>query len=139
MAYMSQDNKKMLAPQIKTVLKKYGMKGSISVKHLSSLVVTLKEGQLDIIGNRITEGRNDWASKARATSTDVNPYWLDTTYTGDVLNFLKELKDAMNGKGSTGEQNFDESDLQADYHFVGWYINIHVGQWDKPYIVNKAA
>ena len=32
MAYISQQDKKELAPGIKRVLKKYGMKGSIAVK-----------------------------------------------------------------------------------------------------------
>ena len=33
MAYVSQEKKKQLAPAIKAVLKKYGMKGSIAVRH----------------------------------------------------------------------------------------------------------
>ena len=53
MAYMSQERKKELAPAIKSVLKKYNMKGSISVRHYSTLVVTIKSGALDIIGNLI--------------------------------------------------------------------------------------
>ena len=135
MAYMSQENKKAIAPQIKAVLKKYNMKGSISVKHYSSLVVTLKEGALDIIGNLIATGRTQWATADKRPETiDVNTYWLDDNYTGEVRDFLKELKDAMNGAGSTGEQNFDKSDIQSDYFYVGWYIDIHVGKWDKPFI-----
>jgi len=44
MSYMSQEKKKQLAPAIKAVLKKYGVKGSIGVRHHSSLVVNIKEG-----------------------------------------------------------------------------------------------
>ena len=51
MAYISQDDKKALAPQIKAVLKKYGMKGSIGINHYSSLVVNLAGGALDLIGD----------------------------------------------------------------------------------------
>lgn len=138
MAYMSQENKKLIAPQIKAVLKKYGMKGSISVKHHSALVVTLKEGKLDIIGNLVENGRCMWATKEEAPDhMDVNLYWLDDGYSGEVLNFLKELKAAMNGEGSGGEQNFDKSDIQSDYHYVGWYNNVHVGRWDKPYVLTQ--
>ena len=122
MAYMSQENKKAIAPQIKAVLKKYNMKGSISVRHQSALVVTLKEGELDILKDSDRE------------YSDVNVYWIDDHYTGKVRDFLKELKDAMNGEGSEGKQNFDKSDIQSDYHFVGWYITISVGKWDKPFI-----
>ena len=41
MAYISQKEKKELAPNIKKVLKKYGMKGTIAIDHYSSLVVNL--------------------------------------------------------------------------------------------------
>jgi len=47
MAYVTQEMKKELAPGIKAVLKKYGMKGSISINNYSSLVVTLQQGPLD--------------------------------------------------------------------------------------------
>ena len=44
MAYVSQDDKKKLAPAIKAVLKKYKVKASIAVRHHSTLVVNIKEG-----------------------------------------------------------------------------------------------
>jgi len=45
------------------------------------------------------------------------------------LKFLTELKDAMN------VGNYDRSDMQSDYFDVGFYIDINVGNWDKPYIL----
>ena len=50
MAYMNQEQKKQRAPQIKKVLKKYGLKGTIGVRNYSTLYVTIKEGALDFIG-----------------------------------------------------------------------------------------
>lgn len=49
MGYMNQDRKKELAPAIKAVLKKYGVKGTIAVQHHSTLVVNIKEGDLDLL------------------------------------------------------------------------------------------
>ena len=49
MAYISQEDKKELAPAIKAVLKKYNMKGSISIRNYSTLVVNLKEGSLNLV------------------------------------------------------------------------------------------
>ena len=113
MAYMNQEKKKMLSPGIKAVLKKYGMKGSISVNHHGSLVVTLKEGKIEFIDKY------------------VNEYHLDSTHTGEALEFLKELINAMNNCEEI--QNFDKSDSQIDYFHVGWYIYIHIGKWDQEY------
>jgi len=110
MAYMSQEKKKMLAPKIKSVLKKYGVQGTISVRHHSTLVVTLRKGKL-----ALEDG-------------NLNLYWLEDHYEGDVLNFLKELKNAMN------DGNHDNSDLQTDYFDVGWYSDVKVGADGKPYV-----
>ena len=45
MAYMSQQQKAALSPAIKAVLKKYNMKGTIAVRHRSTLVVNIKSGK----------------------------------------------------------------------------------------------
>ena len=31
--------------------------------------------------------------------------------------------------------NYDNSDVQTDYFDTGWYIDINIGSWDKPYTV----
>jgi hypothetical protein len=31
--------------------------------------------------------------------------------------------------------NHDNSDSQTDYFDVGWYVDVKVGKWNKPYIV----
>lgn len=136
MAYMSQEMKKELAPGIKAVLKKYGMKGSIAVRHHSTLVVNLRGGPLDIIGNynAQVEAKNRVAERAglplgylAEDSIQVNHFWIDDNYSGQVRDFLNELKEAM----MVG--NHDNSDLMTDYFDVGWYIDINVGRWNKPY------
>lgn len=135
MAYMNQERKSAMEPAIKAVLKKYGMKGTISVRHHSTLVCTIKSGKLDILQNWF-----DTATKYSPTdrygdtivmpeSLDVNHYWIHDQYTGKVKEFLEELKSAM----MVG--NHDNSDIQTDYFDVGWYINIKVGKWNKPYIL----
>ncbi len=133
MAYMSQEKKKMLAPQIKAVLKKYGVKATISVSHHSTLVVTLREGPFDIIAeyNKIAEEKGKYAA---SWYMDVNPYWIDDNHAGEIRDFLNELKDAMNGKGAE-VKNHNNSNPMTDYFDVGWYIRISVGRYDKPYKV----
>ena len=117
MAYFSQEMKKEMAPRIKAVLKKYGVQGSIAVKNYSTLVVNLRKGKLDLLA--YADGRSHY---------QPNIYWLERHgYEGDVLEFFKELKEAMNNG------NWDKSDYQSDYVNVGWYTNINVGRYDKPY------
>jgi len=139
MAFMNQEHKKELAPAIKLVLKKYGMKGSIAVEHYSSLVVNIREGKLDLIENWIenhaydrvqntSEQIDTRTAEDRATAhIQVNPYNIDSSFSGDCEKFLSELRVAM----MTGNHN--NSDVMSDYFDVGWYININIGRWNKPY------
>lgn len=133
MAYMSQERKRALTPGIKAVLKKYGVKATIGVHNHSTIVVICREGPLDIIANahECAQAGADYnpAAWENCRYLTVNKYWVDSNYTGTVKDFLNELIAACN------VGNHDRSDIQSDYFDVGWYIDIRVGTWDKPYEV----
>ena len=118
MAYVSQADKKSLAPAIKAVLNKYGMKGSIRVRNHSTLVVTVKSGAID------------FSEYMRGDAyIDVNPYWIDQHYSGIARNFLNELLDAMKGPNY-----FNNDDAMTDYFHRSHYTDICIGtSWNKPY------
>ena len=134
MAYMSQENKAKLTPGIKAVLKKFGMKGTIGVNNHSTLVCNVSEGPLDIIGNmyEIAMKKPDtFYARDNAPMPkylQVNPYWISENYSGKVREFVQALKDAMD------VGNHDRSDIQTDYFDVGWYIDINIGKWNKPFL-----
>lgn len=134
MAYMNQEKKKALSGNIKAVLKKYGVKGTIGVRHHSTLVVNIKSGKLDILGNWF-----ETATKIRPTNNygdvinkpdyiNVNEYWIQDQYTGTVKSFLIDLLEAMKG-----DAWFDKSDIQSDYFHIAWYNDINIGNWNNPY------
>jgi len=130
MAYVSQEMKKERAPAIRAVLKKYNMKGSIAVRHHSTLVVNIKSGAIDFADARKSNpcdfnNPNGWRGHDQ-----VNTYHIDSFYSGAAAEFLSELKDAMN------VGNYDNSDIMTDYFDVGFYIDINIGQWDKPYVLS---
>jgi hypothetical protein len=132
MAYMSQERKKSIAPKVKKVLAKYGVKGTLAVRNHSTLVLNIKSGKLDFIGNFNDVMANSWEwgrpVETRAKdSLDVNPYHYEKHYSGEVLEFFEELFPIMNAG------NHDNSDIQTDYFDVGWYVDVNVGNWDKPY------
>ena len=118
MAYVSQADKKELAPAIKAVLNKYGMKGTIAVRHHSTLVVTVKSGAIDFSDYMRGEAY-----------IDVNPYWIDQHYSGIARDFLNELLDAMKGPNY-----FNHDDAMTDYFHRSHYTDICIGTaWNKPY------
>ena len=119
MAYVSQDLKRKLSPNIKAVLKKYNLKGTIGVRHHSTLVVTIRSGAMDLSE---TNNRGEVM-----TSYSVNEYGIEDRYNDQRLHLFKELYNAMN------DGNWDKSDIQTDYFNVGWYTDVRVGEWNKPY------
>jgi hypothetical protein len=139
MAYISQDTKAKLAPTVKAILKKYGVKGSLSIRTHSSLVLTLKSGKIDFIENYIaTDAAKPHAGKMSADQIayirkngylDVNTYWIHEHYTGKAKAFLTEMKAAMEGPDF-----FCEDDIQTDYFSRSHYVDILIGKYDKPYI-----
>lgn len=136
MAYMSQERKAQIAPAIKAVCKKYGVKASLAVRHHSTLVLNIKQGDIDFIGNfnKVcgAKPRPEHLPFQPATkSIDVNQYWYHEHFSGRALKFLQEIMPIMN-KG-----NHDNSDIQTDYFDVGWYVDVNIGKWDKPYALVK--
>jgi hypothetical protein len=112
MAYVSQEKKAQLTPAIRAVLNKYNIKASISVRHHSSLVVTIKSGNIDF-----------------GDSHQVNEYWIHEHYTGTARDFLTELLAAMKGP-----DYFCEDDSMTDYFHRSHYTDINIGKWDRPYV-----
>ena len=127
MAYISQEDKKTLAPAIKAVFKKYGLKGSISIKNHMTLCANVSAGRLDLIGAAAEVGnfRSSGYYQGNAYGA-TNPKYKDINI--DIFNFYEELKKAMRGA-----LWFDKSDLMIDYHHTAYYMDINIGRWDKPY------
>jgi hypothetical protein len=137
MAYVSQEMKAKLAPTIRAICKKYGVKASIAVRNHSTLVLNIKQGGIDFIGNynKINGAklRPDHLPFQPATkSIDVNTYWFHEHFSGVAETFLTEIVSAMKGP-----DYFDHSDIQTDYFHRSHYIDINIGRWDKPYALEK--
>ena len=128
MAYMSQERKSEIAPVVKAICKKYGVKASLAVRNHSTLCLNIKQGPIDFIGNYVkTTGTTDtWVTEKK--SIDVNTYWYHDHFSGQAKHFLSEVITAMH------VGNHDNSDIQTDYFDVGWYVDVNIGRWDKPYV-----
>lgn len=110
MAYMNKEKKAKIAPAVKAICAKYGVKGTLKVHNHSTLILTLRSGKIDFWGTMMKDNR-EWS--------------------GEAKKFMDEVEAAM----MVGNHN--NSDIMTDYFDVGWYVRINVGEWDKPYIVTK--
>jgi len=137
MAFVSQELKAQIAPQVKAICQKYGVQGRLAVDRHSTLVLNIKSADIDFIGsyNRVCALLPRPAHlpfQPATTSLSVNCYWYTEHFDGKALEFLQEVIPVMN------RGNHDRSDISTDYFDVGWYVNVNIGKWDKPFIFNKA-
>lgn len=120
MAYVSKELKAKVAEKVKPLLKKYGLTGSLAIRNYSTLVLNIRAGKIDFLKEATCNlhGRE---------YIDVNPYYYKEHFVGKAAKFLAEVYPILN------EGNFDNSDPQTDYFHVGWYVDVNIGRWDKPY------
>ena len=128
MAYIRQEDKKVIAESMKPILKKYGIKGTLSIDNGTSINLNIKSGVIDFFKNY-----NETLENTEFTVTDylsVNLYWIHEYFSGEARAFLLEAKTALKSAGY-----YDHSDIQSDYFDVAYYMNINIGKWNKPYIL----
>jgi len=136
MAYMNQERKAVIAAAVKPVLKKYGLKGSLSVGNHSTIQLKLTSGPIDFIGNSNEFcGRNQRYQMHgfRPNTTgyeDVNVYWIHDHYEGVAREALEELHQALKTANW-----YDNTRSEIDYFDTAYYCSIRVGSWQKPYLV----
>ena len=127
MAFISQQDKKTLAPAIKAVFKKYGLKGTIGIKNNMTLCANVGAGRLDLIGAAAQVGdfRSSGYYQGNAYGA-TNEKYKDINI--DIFNFYEDLKKAMRGA-----LWFDKSDIMTDYFHTAYFMDINIGRWNKPY------
>lgn len=142
MAYMNQTRKATIKAALAPVLRKYGVKGTLSTTK-SSITLTLRDGYVDFVADMKDERFDtlnglQTVDKAalRARGFTVNPYWYQETYKdgSEAKAFLAEAITAMEAA-----DYYDRSDIQTDYFDTAYYFHIHVGTWQKPYVCTAAT
>jgi len=101
-----------------------------------TLYVTIKEGALDFIG--VAQKMNNEYAEARGMKPVIMDNYDTIHHTHadryrrfdeTIANFINELDAAM--KGVT---YYNNDDIMTDYFDRAFFIDINVGEWDKPYI-----
>jgi hypothetical protein len=127
MAYVSKQLVQRVREELKQVCKDYGIKVSVAGTSGLSLKITIASGKLDFIGNY----NKNWMDKTRKNpeSLSINQYWYKEQFSGKVLECIEEILRIAN------QGNHDRSDIMTDYFDVGWYVDLSIGRWDKPYVL----
>lgn len=122
MAYMNQEKKAKIAAALKLVVPK-SWKYSLSVHNHTTIIMTIKSAPVDLIA---------MCANKHASVTDhltINDLYLERSYSGELLETFEKIVEALN------IDNFDKSDIQTDYFYVGHYVDLNLGRWNKPFQV----
>lgn len=111
MAFFSQQQKADKLPALKALTKEYGVKASFSIRDNMVFVCTISSSPIDFGCN------GDSISISR----------VGGSFKGEAKEFLDKLCAIMM------DGNHNNSDPMRDYFDVGWYVDIRIGTWNKPY------
>lgn len=136
MAYMNQERKATIAKNLKPILAKYGVKGSLRVRNHSSITLTIQSGKIDFIADMADNYLSGICSAVQVDRDalrddyciQVNPYHYERHYNGKSRQFFSEVITALKSA-----DYYDNSDIMTDYFCVAYYYNIDIGKWNKPY------
>jgi hypothetical protein len=129
MAFMNQERKAVIAAELKRVIPQ-GWKWTLGVRHHSTIVLNIWAAPADLLG----------MIRPNVAYPVDRHFDLYMPHRGGVLKGapaeIGELFDHIAEALYRG--NHDRSDLQTDYFDVGWYVDVNIGSYERPF-VNTAA
>lgn len=96
---------------------KKGWKISITNQNLSTINVKVLQAPFQLLED------------IKRDNESINYFHIESRYSGKKRDFLLQLYKIINSG------NHDNSDSMTDYFDVGFYVNIEIGSWDKPFKV----
>ena len=109
------------------------IKFSVRMRDYTCVCVDLLEGDIDVTKHLTDQGLRAYGEDRR-DYLSINEFWIDE-------HFESKAKKLFNGilktiyKHVGGHYNANANDMSADYPAWNYHIYLHVGQWDKPYIL----
>ncbi len=119
MAYVTKETIAKCRAAAADIRKKYGIKMTFSVSNGSTLLCTIQSGRIDFIGS--------YRGNCTDNYIQVNHYYIDSWFSGEAAECLNEINKIMHA------DHWDKSDPMTDYFNCAYYVNIHLGRWNKGY------
>lgn len=132
MAYMNQEKKKEIVAHLKNAIPK-SWKWTVSVQNHSTICLTISAAPIDLIDMYTSKkcGAEVRESALRRRYCEINPYHFKEHFEGLMLITMEKIFAALNLK------NHDKSDPLTDYYDVGHYVQVSLGRYDKPFVINQ--
>ena len=122
MAYISTEEVKVIREELKKNFpSRLGWKLSIVRRDYLSLSISIIKAPFEL--------RNDQNNAYE----QVNQYWIESRENKQSIPPLKKIFEIAN------KNNYDRSDVQSDYFDIGYYLNISIGHFGKPFTPSEAT
>lgn len=125
MAFMNQDRKAVIAAELKRVIPQ-GWKWTLGVRHHSTIVLNIWAAPADLLGMirpnvaHPVDRRFGLYMPRRQDALKGAPQ--------EVINQFDRIADALY------RGNHDRSDPTSDYFDVGWYVEVNIGSYQRPFV-----
>ena len=131
MAYIKTEEVSAIRNELKKRFGHTGLKFGVKKQHHSSVHVTIKAGPIDFSDiYRDHYGSGDHYAQVHVYH--LSNYGQHQPFFEEVLKIIKTAPALAEG----GREWFDKSDIMTDYFHTAFYINLNVGEYDKPYVYN---
>ncbi|MES2206712.1 MAG: hypothetical protein V4525_07950 [Pseudomonadota bacterium] len=123
-----QQQKKSMMPFMKNVLVKHNVKGALSIKNHSRIVLTVRAGNINFLSSYIPlMGENKKLNYLDVRLHSDKQFTLSRFKPGKARDFISDCYDVLM------KSNWDNSEPELDNFNVGWYASIMIGNEKKPY------
>ena len=125
MAYITTEEVAEIRKELKETLGPKGFKFSVRKRHHMAVAVTITAGPADF--SRLL-------AKENMAYAQINPY--HTEFYGEHAELFETIIAIIKSapaKATDGRAWYDKSDSQTDYFDTAFYINLNVGDFEKPY------
>ena len=135
MAYISTEEVAAIRKELKKELPEY--KFSVTKHHHSSVTVAFMKGPAFAEFQSRDRYTGEFKDDVIEGHEQLNHYWAMDFYgekNGALIKKVEKIIKTAPVKAG-GRAWYDDSDAMTDYFDTAFYMNIHVGKWDKHYEV----
>ena len=135
MAYISTEEVAAIRKELKKELPEY--KFSVTKHHHSSVTVAFMKGPAFAEFQSRDRYTGEFKDDVIEGHEQLNHYWAMDFYgekNGALIKKVEKIIKTAPVKAG-GREWYDKSDAMTDYFDTAFYMNIHVGKWDKHYEV----
>ena len=128
MAYITTEDVKAIREELKAAFP--AMRFSVRRDHYSAVIVSIMKGPKEL---ETLFADDEYSVKSRYQQLNhFHPHMYGEHE--DLITKISEITHNAPGRAG-GSEYFDKSDSMTDYFHTAFYVNIHIGKWNKPFEV----